>query len=242
MYGYRARIGYTSPLLLAEVFVHEFSMVAPKGVTLVISTGMVWQYTPEALEQTYQHHLRAAREMGRAGVNVIVLGGVPVNMARGFDKVGELIKAMEAECGAPVSTSVTAQINALRQVGARRLGLVNTNQAPFRRPEDDYLTLSGFQTVASASVEKDIPELGRLPSAVNAKAARNLVREHPGIDTLYFPTPHRAILDQVEPLEQELGVTVITASQAIFWEAFRRCGIKESVPGFGRLLREPWDF
>jgi maleate cis-trans isomerase len=65
-----------------------------------------------------------------------------------------------------------------------------------------------------------------------------VAREHPKVDTLYFPGPHRAVLDQVENLEQELGINVVTASQAIFWEAFRRCGVNEPIAGFGRLFRE----
>jgi RsmE family RNA methyltransferase len=38
MYGYRARIGYTSPPAATEVFPYEFYLVAPKGVSLAIST------------------------------------------------------------------------------------------------------------------------------------------------------------------------------------------------------------
>ena len=38
MYGYRARIGYTSPPLVTEVFPYEFYRMAPAGVTLAIST------------------------------------------------------------------------------------------------------------------------------------------------------------------------------------------------------------
>ena len=34
MYGYRARIGYTSPPLTTEVFPYEFYQIVPEGVTL----------------------------------------------------------------------------------------------------------------------------------------------------------------------------------------------------------------
>ena len=33
-YGYRARIGYTSPPLTSEIFPYEFYRLAPDGVTL----------------------------------------------------------------------------------------------------------------------------------------------------------------------------------------------------------------
>jgi maleate cis-trans isomerase len=45
-------------------------------------------------------------------------------------------------------------------------------------------------------------------------------------------------VDSIDAIEQELGVTVVGASQSIIWHALRRCGIQEPIPGFGRLLRE----
>ena len=38
MYGYRARIGYTSPPLTTEVFPYEFYQIVPEGVTLVVTS------------------------------------------------------------------------------------------------------------------------------------------------------------------------------------------------------------
>jgi len=42
----------------------------------------------------------------------------------------------------------------------------------------------------------------------------------------------------IEPLERDLGVSVITSLQAIAWEALRKCAITDTVAGYGRLLRE----
>ena len=38
IYGHRARIGYTSPPLVTEVFPYEFYKIVPAGVTLMITT------------------------------------------------------------------------------------------------------------------------------------------------------------------------------------------------------------
>jgi hypothetical protein len=35
-----------------------------------------------------------------------------------------------------------------------------------------------------------------------------------------------------------LKVNVMTAQQSIVWDALRRCGVNDPIPGFGRLLRE----
>ena len=80
MYGYRARIGYTSPPIVTEVFPYEFYKIAPAGVTLVLTTLMVARHTIDSgeAEESWNHTLRASREMARAGVDIIVLGGGPV--------------------------------------------------------------------------------------------------------------------------------------------------------------------
>lgn len=156
MYGTRARIGYTSPLLLAEVFIHEFYMVAPKGVTLVLATGTLWQSTRQEVEETLSLSMQTAREMGKVGVSLVVLGGIPINLAHGFDKVDELIQSTERECGVPVTTSVTAQINALRKLNARKIGIVQLgSRLPSRLPR---------MTTAPSPGSRSLPPKGSGPS------------------------------------------------------------------------------
>ena len=51
MYGTRARIGYTCPVFLAEIFPYDFYKMVPEGVTLVTATASVWEGTPEELKR-----------------------------------------------------------------------------------------------------------------------------------------------------------------------------------------------
>src|SRR5713226_141672 len=120
-YGTRARIGYTCPVFLAEIFPYDFYKMVPEGVTLVTATASVWQGTPEELRQSAEQSLRAAREMARAGVDIIVLGGVPVNFAAGYASVDELAKKVQDECGVPVTASLLCQNHALQAVGASKV-------------------------------------------------------------------------------------------------------------------------
>ena len=237
VYGYRARIGYTCPPIIAEVFPYEFYRVVPEGVTLAITTLAVAKATSEELRTSYDISLRAAREMGAAGVALVVLGGAPVNMAHGYDGVEKLIKRAEAEAGVPVTTSLTAKNNALHHLRSRRVVVVGTSDNGDISSE--YLAQAGCEVVASVSMPDAPPlnHLGRLPSEASARIARELIRQHPEADTLYFSCAHRATIDKIEALEEELGVSVVSASSAIIWEALRRCGIRDPIVGYGRLFR-----
>jgi len=125
VYGYRARIGYTSPPVVTEVFPYEFYRMVPDGVTLGVTTLAILDVTADEMQQSMQISLRAVREMGKAGMNLAVLGGLPINLTVGVDNVVDLISETEQAAGIPIATSFTSQMHALRELGAKRVAMVN---------------------------------------------------------------------------------------------------------------------
>src|SRR5262245_6373883 len=79
IYGDRARIGYTSPPLTTEIFPYEFYKIVPAGVTLVLTTLAIVVRSKDEVDRSYDISMKAAREMAAAGVDIVVLGGVPIN-------------------------------------------------------------------------------------------------------------------------------------------------------------------
>ena len=45
------------------------------------------------------------------------------------------------------------------------------------------------------------------------------MRAHPQADAIFLPSPHWPVIEAIEALEQEFGVTVMAASQACVWDA-----------------------
>src|SRR5262245_20775869 len=91
MYGYRARIGYTSPPLTTEIFPYEFYKIVPAGVTLVVTSLAIVVRSKDEVDQSYDISMRAAREMAAAGCDIVVLGGVPINLSRGAKNAEQMI-------------------------------------------------------------------------------------------------------------------------------------------------------
>jgi maleate cis-trans isomerase len=144
MYGHRARIGYTSPLYLTETFPYEFYQIVPRGVTLALTTLAVVKFTDREVEKSVEMSLKAAGEMARAGVNLIVLGGVPLNLSRGYDGLQTMMQETEKDTGVPVTSSLTAQMNALHALGARKVAVGH----PFEQSHGrygEYLAHYGFE-------------------------------------------------------------------------------------------------
>ena len=117
MYGHRARVGYTSPPLTTEVFPYEFYKIVPEGVSLVITTLAIVVRSKTEVDQSYDISMKAAREMAAAGCDIVVLGGVPINLSRGAANIEQVMRELEAELKVKVSTSASAQTNAAKALG-----------------------------------------------------------------------------------------------------------------------------
>lgn len=238
IYGYRARIGYTSPPAATEVFPYEFYLVAPKGVSLVVSTLAIVEMDQAEVDRSYEISLRAARELARSQVDLVVLGGVPINRSRGSDVDG-LIRQVEDDIKVPVTTSTSAQIGALRQLGAKNIVIghpfPDDQQGIMTSCLDDY-ELGNLAAVAGAGYPA--AQLGLVPRSTAMSLARKLLKQAPNADTLWLPCPHWAVAESIDPIEKEFGINVVTAHQAILWHALRLCKVDDKIAGFGKLFRE----
>lgn len=238
IYGWRARIGYTSPPAATEVFPYEFYRIVPDGVTLVITTLAIVEMNQDEVDRSYDISLRAAQHIARAGVDLLVLGGLPVNRSRGGDVDG-LIAEVQEQIGVPVTTSTSAQMAAMRRLGARKVVIGHPfadDQHPvFTRCLDEY----GLTTAAIEGAGYPADHLGRVPRRTALELAARLMKQAPQADTMWMPCPHWAVADSIGPIEREYGVKVVTAHQAITWHSLRLCGIEDRIEGFGQLLREP---
>jgi maleate cis-trans isomerase len=237
-YGWRARIGYTSPPLTTEVFPYEFYKLVPDGVTLVVTSLAITVRSKEEIDQSYDISIKATREMAAAGCDIIVLGGVPINVSRGHANAEQMIRDLEAELGVKVSTSSSAQAKAVKLLGARKVVVAHPYAAHDTERIAGYATHFGCETLGAMGWGNPFNQIGRTPRNAALKMGRELMRKHPEADTIIFPSPHWPTLEAIEPLEKEFGVNVMSALQVIVWDALRRLGIDDKIPGAGRLFRE----
>src|SRR5260370_32170099 len=162
-YGHRARIGYTSPPLTTEVFPYEFYKMAPPGVTLVITTLAIVVRSKQEVDQSYDISMKAAREMAAAGVDIIVLGGVPINLSRGAANALEMIQDLEAELKVKVSTSASAQARAAKALGCKKVVVAQ----PYAHSDTDriagYASHFGCEVLGATGWGSAFNQIRRIP-------------------------------------------------------------------------------
>ncbi len=238
-YGYRARIGYTSPPLTTEVFPYEFYQIVPAGVSLVVTSLAIITRTKEELDDSYDISLRAAREMRDAGVDLVCLGGVPINQHKGFDNAEAFYVTLEKELGVKVSTSASAQTAAAKKLGVRKAVLAHPYaESDTARISRSYEHMLGCEVVGRMCWGSPFNRIGAIPQHGALEMGRKLLKAHPDADTVLFPSPHWPTAHALDILEAEFGVNALGAHQAIVWDALRRCGVNDRVEGFGRLFRD----
>jgi maleate isomerase len=238
IYGSCARIGYTSPPLTTEVFPYEFYKIVPEGVTLVVTSLAIVVRSKDEVDQSYDISMRAAREMAAAGCDIVVLGGVPINLSRGAQNAEQMIGDLEAELKVKVATSASAQAAAAKALGCRKVVVAQPYEAKDTERIAGYAEHFGCEVLGATGWGSPFNQIGRIPRYAAVEMGRALMKKHPDADSILFPSPHWPTAGALDVLEREFGVNCMSAHQAIVWHALRRCGVNDRICGFGRLLRE----
>ncbi len=235
MSAIRARIGYTSPLFLTESFPYEFYKVMPEGVRLVLTTLAIHVYSPEEVRKSLEITMDAARKMAKAGVDLVILGGVPLNFSLGYEGLQSTMDGLQKEIGVQVSSSLTMQMKALKTLGARKIA-VGHPIPETKSIYGEYLSHYGFEMLGQLGAGRTVSNQSMQPPDAALQLGRKLKAEFPDADTLYFPSPHWGTMGAIQAIEDELNVNVVTATLAILWDSLRLCKIDDKLKGYGRLM------
>jgi maleate isomerase len=100
-----------------------------------------------------------------------------------------------------------------------------------------FLSDSGFEvaTIKGMNIREN-KMVSRQPDYEAYRLAKAVHRECPDADGIYIQCPRLPIVYQIERIERETGLPVVTSTPAYIWTALKRLGIKEHISGFGRLL------
>ena len=86
----------------------------------------------------------------------------------------------------------------------------------------------------------DVPfaDVPKVPSSEIRRQLTEMFARHPDGECLYMLGSAWKTLDIIDPMEADLGVPVVHALPARCWETQMRLGVRQPIPGYGRLLAE----
>jgi len=243
MFGWRGRIGVLLPPGNPTVE-PELSAMVPAGVTLHFGR----LETPPSVGKAGEHagmeeRIRAYRE-GLAGPTsalsqvrpaVVLLAHTASSYAVGYGNEQPLVDRIAALAGAPALLAAQAVLAALRHLGVKRLALGTPYPESISRQGKAYWEAAGFEIAGYHRLE-DVTDI----YAENEERAYLLARQAdaPEADAVLLSGTGLPTVAVLETLERDLGKPVVSSNQASLWQALRLAGVRESIAGYGRLLRE----
>lgn len=237
-WGWRRRLGLIY-MASSTVMDSEFQAMAPKGVTIHQTRIRLPKTTVEGLGQMMAEGPleECTALLATAPLDIIMFGGSSASFLGGRTAfAGSLEDRMRPHAkGIPVSTSMSAVLRALTAVRARRVAMVTpyieevaARGAAFLR--DAELEVTGVSNMGL----DDSVDIGNVPLERVYAFAR--AAQLNGADSMYISCTNLRSVGAIAALEQDLGIPVVSAIQASFWDCLRLTGLKDQLPAFGSLL------
>ena len=243
MFGWRARIGVLVPPGNPTVEPELYRM-APDGVSLHFARMQAPPSPgPAGGAAGMEERTRAYREgtddpataLGLVRPAVVVLAHTASSYALGFGREQPLVERIAARTGAPTLLAAHAVLAALQRLGVTRLALGTPYPESISRQGKAYWEAAGFTLVGYHR----LPDVADI-YAESEERAYLLARraDTPDAQAVLLSGTGLPTVAVLETLERDLGKPVVSSNQACLWRALRLAGVREPIPGFGRLLRE----
>jgi len=240
MYGWRGKFGFINPSICDSVLL-EFYQILPEGILVTPADLKIQNLTDEEFKkEAINRIMEAVKTVDYEEVQAIIVGGTPPITKMGFEVEKEIITKVETLTKKPSSTTPTAEIDALKFLGLKRIALVSPYVDALNLHLKSYLEYRGFEVVA-------VSGLGIVKNAhltqVSFDTAYTLAKEtflkaKASVDGIFLTCPRWPTVRCIAPLEKDLGVPVVSTAQALVWKALSLLNIREVRPGFGKLFKE----
>ncbi len=238
MYGWRAFIGVIAAGR-GDTFMYEFYKIVPEGVVLTYSgaNGTIHQFTKEDIDHGIAKIETGVTDLARVGVDYIYILGNTLFTSQGLGSDTAVIQRFEEKFGIPVNTGITAEVDALKRLNIRRVAVVTPYEDSTNNLLARFLVQSGFEVALIKGMGiREGKSVAALPDYAAYRFAKSSYSECKNVDGIYISSARWPTIYNLERLEQETGLPVVTSTAAYIWAAFTRLKIKEHITGFGRLL------
>jgi maleate isomerase len=241
MMGWRARIGFLVPPGNPTVE-PEMTELAPAGVSVHFSrmsaSGAVGTHGGQ--EERNRSQIAslddATRLLAMVSPRVIVMAHTATSYTLGREVEAALIRQQEAASGTRFITAFGSVLDALTNLGVRRIAYATPYDAELTDRGRAHLALHGFDVVGVARLEgvRNIyEETAERAYGVGRQADR------PEAEAVFLSGTGMPTLAMLQVLEDDLGKPVISAASAMMWNALRVAGVSSKRQGYGRLFSQP---
>ncbi len=216
-------------------------LILPERFTFHSSRMRMKKVTKEELAAMDGDSDRCALELSDAHVDVLGYACLVaiMSMGNGYHRISEQRlhqRTVENGHPAPVVTSAGALVHGLQVIGAKKVSILTPYMKPLTQLVIDYIESEGIEVVDSISLEiSDNLEVGRQDPRAPIEITRKLITT--GVDAIVASAcVQMPSLASIQPIEDRVGLPVISSSVATTYQMLKSLGLSTEVPGFGSLL------
>lgn len=215
----------------------ELIRILPEGIGIVplllnIRAGSVDEF--KAAIPSYE---KSVAELAEQSVDLIIVSGTPPFMLLGCEGEAALIREWERKYRTPIVSDAQMQRNGLRAMGIRKF-IGASYSATQNRIVLEYMAQAGMQAAAMEPIDVPFDRVAQISVEQLYAHVKKLFAQYPGADGIYIQGGGWQTVRVVPLLEKDLQVPVVHATICQAWEIHRRLRVRETAPGFGRMLTE----
>lgn len=238
--GWRARIGFIGPQDAIEHPTYQFYQMAPPGVSQILTLLGIAELSATEMDSALGRMGKCAEILSGKGADVIVQAGVPYIVRKEYGYHTKISEEISSKLGKPFVTDIGAIIKALQTLAVERIVVVTPFSAEINGHLERYLKEAGFDV--RLTYGEDLftsKKVGTAPLEYSYKLVREaMALVGSNADAIYVPCGCWLFADNIRRVEEDFGIPVVFATQAMIWACLRIINIKTQVKGYGRLWEE----
>jgi maleate cis-trans isomerase len=215
----------------------ELIRILPEGIGIVPLLLNFKAGSAAEFRKSIPQYERFAAELAEQGVDLIILSGAPPFMLLGHQAEAELIRQWEKKFRTEMVTDPQMQVAALRAMGIKKF-IGASYSAVQNRIVLDYMAQAGLKALSMEPIDVPFDRVAEISTHTLYAHVKKLFRKHPGADGIYIQGGGWQTTRVVAMLENDLQVPVAHATICQAWQIHKRLRVRETTPGFGRLLTE----
>ena len=234
------KIGCLSPLAVVENAAYEFYRLAPPGLMLVLVSVGLSEFSREDVERVFAPLDSYLDMLTERDVDLVMQNGVPLPLLIGIEAHDRMIAHMAKHTGLPATSTVLAVGRTARQLGLKKVALVNKWSDAMNRTLGEFLAREGVAVAGVANKSLAPAEFVKIGTEEQMQLAYALGRraflENPDCDGVYIGGGTWLSEPVAGILEKEFGKPVICNQAAMIRDVLHILGDWKPIPGHSRVL------
>ncbi len=251
---YIARAGFVTTPQYFDDSPQQFLEVAPKGVGVIQRVLHVPGYGYALGERASNFHLLDEAAECLAASHCQVIGQVGSNWVHcqgttGPEEIRDYCDGLRDKAGVPFLMAGLCLVDALNQLGARRISVANAYYRPdWSAGINRFLEQAGFEIAwagnmvdqglfasMDAVLENERQTYWDFPAHYVVEACRLAHAAAPGVDAVVQTGAGFRTRPVVETIEGLTDSPLVSSDMALYWAMLKELGL-DAAPGHGRLM------